>query len=64
MGPMKSLTENEVSVLVSEKLGSQAVIRRLEIGKEFQFEKMPQGFMTQATEDRIQLLRAASKRNG
>lgn len=64
IGPTKRLTDKDVSVLVSENRGSEAILTKLVIGKGFQFEKMPLGFMSQATEDRMELLKAVSKQNG
>jgi predicted ATPase len=63
-GQTRRLTEKSASVLVSENIGSEAKITKLEIGKGFQFENMPSGFMNQATQDRMGLLKAVSRRNG
>jgi predicted ATPase len=64
VGPSKRLTEKDVAILISENSGTEAKIYKLGIGKGFQLEKMPPGFMSQATEDRMELLRAVTKRNG
>jgi len=63
-GPLKRATEGDVSVLVAQHSGTEATITKLQIGKAFQFENLPPGFMSQATIDRMQLLKAVSKRNG
>ncbi len=63
-GITNRLTEKDISILVSQNVGREAKITKLEIGKGFQFDNMPQGFMNQATDDRMQLLKAVSKRNG
>jgi predicted ATPase len=63
-GPTKRLTEKDIAVLISENKGSAATIRKLGIGKGFQFQNLPPGFMSQATEDRMQLLKAVTERNG
>lgn len=63
-GPVKRLTEKSASVLVSQNIGGEAQITRLGIGRGFQFDNMPTGFMNQAVEDRMELLKAVSKRNG
>jgi predicted ATPase len=44
-------------VFVGEKRRS-ATLRRLEIGDSFQFDNLPKGFMSQAVDDRIALMRA------
>lgn len=60
----KRFTPQGLSVLFSHAAGTRARIERLEIGKGFQFENLPAGFMSQITEDRMALLEAASKRHG
>lgn len=62
--PPKRLSERDVAVLVSESKGKEATIRKLGIGKGFQFENMPPGFMSQASQDRMELLKAVSRRDG
>jgi predicted ATPase len=62
-GQLKRLSLGDVSVLVSQHSGSEAEITRLQIGPGFQFANLPSGFMSQATEDRMLLLKAVTKRN-
>ena len=64
LGPSRRLTEKDVSVLVTENRGSEAVVTKLRIGGGFQFENLPTGFMSQATEDRMELLKAVTKLDG
>jgi hypothetical protein len=64
VSPPRRLTERDVSVLVSENRNTGARITKLILGQGFQFENLPVGFMSQATEDRMALLKAVSKKNG
>ncbi|HET9184293.1 MAG TPA: AAA family ATPase [Candidatus Angelobacter sp.] len=58
-----ALTKEDVSVLFTGEDGATATVRELEIGDSFQFENLPRGFMSQALDDRIKLLKAIGKRN-
>jgi predicted ATPase len=61
--PRRALSPAVVSILLSQVKGTQGEISKLEIGKGFQFENLPPGFMSQITEDRMFLLKAVSKKN-
>lgn len=61
--PRRRLAANDVSVLYSTITDREASLTRLEIGKGFQFDNIPAGFMSQITEDRMKLLEAVSKRD-
>jgi predicted ATPase len=62
-GPRRAFSPTTVSVLLSQAKGNEGEISKLEIGKGFQFENLPPGFMSQITEDRMFLLKAVSKHN-
>jgi AAA ATPase domain len=57
------LTTDDVAVLLTESDKKDAVVRHLEIGESFQFDNLPAGFMSQALEDRLALLKAIGERN-
>jgi predicted ATPase len=57
------LTVNDVAVLLTSSDRKDAGVRQLEISDSFQFENLPPGFMSQALDDRVALLRAVGKRN-
>lgn len=54
--------EDVAILLTTMDRRSGAAVKELEIGKSFQFENLPRGFMSQAVQDRIALLKAAGKR--
>lgn len=57
------LSADDVSVLLtSVNRTTGGIVRELEIGTSFQFDNLPDGFMTQAVQDRIALLKALGKR--
>jgi predicted ATPase len=58
------LTKDDISVLFTGEHEGAATVRQLEIGDSFQFENLPPGFMSQALDDRVKLLKAIGKRNG
>lgn len=62
-GQRTSIKADNVSVLFSQAMGNEAGITKLQIGEGFQFENLPAGFMSQITDDRMLLLKAASKGN-
>jgi predicted ATPase len=62
-GPRRQIKPNIVSVLFSSSKGSLGAVSRLSIGKSFQFENLPSGFMSQIAEDRFALLDSVSKRH-
>jgi predicted ATPase len=55
------LTRKEIAVLFTGVDGGRACVRQLNIGKSFQFENLPHGFMSQALDDRASLLTTVSK---
>lgn len=61
--PVAPLTKDDVAILFTGVEDEEAVVRELEIGESFQFENLPHGFMSQALEDRVALLRTLGKRN-
>ena len=63
-GDISPLTPDDVAVLFTGATKRAATVRQLEIGESFQFDNLPSGFMSQALEDRVALLRAVSRRNG
>lgn len=62
-GSRISVKMDSISVLFSQNVGNEASLIQLKIGDGFQFENLPAGFMSQITDDRMLLLKAASKRN-
>ena len=60
---MPRLNKNEVSVLFTGTDDGEVVVRELEIGESFQFENLPSGFMSQALDDRLALLKAIGRRH-
>jgi predicted ATPase len=58
------LSREDVTVLLtgSDK-GGNAFVTELEIGDSFQFENLPKGFMSQAMDDRIELLNLIGKQS-
>ena len=58
---IRPLTTRDVAVLLTGAHESEAQVKQLEIGKSFQFENLPSGFMSQSIEDRIALLDAIGK---
>jgi hypothetical protein len=52
------LKKGDISVVYVGESERSAHLNRLEIGAGFQFENLPQGFMNQSVDDRLQLLRA------
>lgn len=67
MGPatdtpkVEPLMPSDVSVLFTGIERKQAVVKQLYVGKSFQFENLPQGFMSQALDDRVALLNAVGR---
>jgi predicted ATPase len=61
---VQPLTKDDVSVLFAGEHDGAATVKELEIGSSFQFENLPPGFMSQALDDRLKLLKAIGKRNG
>jgi hypothetical protein len=57
------LNVNDVSVLLTGSDGEEATVRQLAISDSFQFDDLPKGFMSQALDDRVAILKAVSKRN-
>jgi hypothetical protein len=57
------LTRDNVNVLFAGFEDNGEVLRKIEIGESFQFENLPAGFMSQALDDRLALLKATSKRH-
>jgi len=55
--------EDVAILLTSIDRRTGGVVKELEIGKSFQFENLPRGFMSQAVEDRIALLKAVGRRS-
>ncbi len=53
-----SLGKGDISIVYVGEENGNATLRPLEIGSSFQFENMPRGFMSQALDDRLALLRA------
>jgi len=62
-GESRPLTTDDVAVLFTGSENRQASVRQLEIGDSFQFEKLPSGFMSQALDDRVALLKVVGKGN-
>ena len=60
---VRPLTPDDVSVLLTGSNAKDPKVNRLQIGPSFQFENLPSGFMSQALDDRVELLRAVSKKN-
>jgi AAA domain, putative AbiEii toxin, Type IV TA system/AAA ATPase domain len=58
------LSRDDVAVLLTGSEGKGAVVNQLQIGEGFQFENLPEGFMSQALDDRLMLLTAVGKRDG
>jgi predicted ATPase len=56
------LKVDDVAVLLTGSDRKEAGVRQLEIGDSFQFENLPGGFMSQALDDRVALLKAVGKR--
>src|SRR5271165_488488 len=61
--PASPLTKNDVAVLFTGSENGEVVVRQLELDESFQFENLPIGFMSQALDDRVALLKAIGKRN-
>jgi hypothetical protein len=57
------LAVGDVAVLLTGSDGTEATVNQLEIGDSFQFQNLPPGFMSQALEDRMALLKAVGRRN-
>lgn len=60
---VQPLTKGDISVLFTGENDGTATVKKLEIGDSFQFENLPPGFMSQALDDRIKLLKAISKQD-
>jgi predicted ATPase len=58
---LKSLSTKDVSILYVEANKHDRIPREIKIGKAFQFEDMPKGFMNQAIEDRLGIMQALKK---
>ncbi len=56
------LKPSDVSVLFTGFEHKTALVKQLFIGSSFQFENLPAGFMSQALDDRVALLKAVNKR--
>jgi predicted ATPase len=59
----QQLRPADVSVLFTGFEGREAIVKQLHIGGSFQFENLPSGFMSQALEDRVALLKAVSQKD-
>jgi hypothetical protein len=59
-----SLSKDNVAILQTENKGQQigSKVTELVLGNSFQFENLPKGFMSQAIEDRMALLKALGKK--
>ncbi len=57
------LTTEDVSVLLTGSDMRHPSVQQLQIGRSFQFENLPKGFMSQALDDRVKLLKAVSEKN-
>jgi hypothetical protein len=57
------LDRSDVAVLFTGAEKGRVIVRQLEIGETFQFENLPTGFMSQALDDRVGLLKILGKRN-
>lgn len=62
-GGAAPLTIDDVAVLLTRSDDKEAEVQHLAISDSFQFENLPPGFMSQALDDRVALLKAAGKRN-
>ena len=60
---IQTLRPNDVSVLFTGFEDKRAAVKQLHIGTAFQFENLPSGFMSQALDDRLALLKAVTKKN-
>jgi hypothetical protein len=58
-----ALTKEDIAVLFTGEDHGQSSVKHLEIGDSFQFENLPEGFMSQALDDRVALLSAVGKRD-
>jgi len=63
MLPVAPVRREDIAVLYTGSEQRQTVVKQLEIGESFQFENLPAGFMSQALDDRVALLRVLGKRN-
>jgi predicted ATPase len=61
--PQLPFTKEDVAVLLTGQEEREASVRQLEIGDSFQFENLPVGFMSQALDDRIALLKAVGRQD-
>jgi hypothetical protein len=61
-GHFREWNKDSVSVVYLDESSSGARLVPLEIGNSFQFENLPQGFMTQAVDDRLALMKALRKK--
>jgi hypothetical protein len=59
----QALTKEDIAVLFTGEDQGQSSVKQLQIGESFQFENLPQGFMSQALDDRVALLSAVGKRD-
>jgi hypothetical protein len=59
---LKSLSTKDVSILYVEANKRDRIPREIKVGKAFQFEDLPKGFMNQAIEDRLGIMQALKKR--
>lgn len=57
------LTLGDVAVLLTGSDPKQSVVTELEINESFQFANMPRGFMSQALDDRVALLKTVGRQN-
>jgi predicted ATPase len=60
---IQPLTLNDVAVLLTGFDRRESVVRELEINESFQFANMPSGFMSEALDDRVALLKTIGRRN-
>ena len=60
---IKPLAPSDVSILLTGSDAKNPVVQQLQIGASFQFENLPVGFMSQALDDRVKLLKAVSEKN-
>jgi hypothetical protein len=61
-GYIQELDKNSVSVVYLDESSGGAKLVPLEIGDSFQFENLPQGFMTQSIDDRLALMKALRRK--
>lgn len=55
---LRKLSRNDVTILLTQSMGAQAQVNKIVINDLFQLENLPDGFMTQALDDRIAITKA------